>query len=126
MDNPVVVTDVESRYRLLSPGERTLAEAWIGDAWDILVSARPSLPDDLEDELVTESAVRRAICSMVIRKLQNPDGKLEERGDDYSFRRDSSTSSGELYASGTDLDAVTPASSGSRHHSVRLVAYGES
>lgn len=125
-DNPASVGDVESRFRLLTDAERVNAEAWLADAWSILTTHRPNLPDDLDDPAaVSESEVRRVVANMVVRKLQNPDGKLEEAGDDYRFRRDSAVSSGELYASERELEAVTPASEGRTRNSVRLVANRE-
>lgn len=127
MASPVSVADVEARFRLLTPSERTNAEAWIDDAWDILTTSRPALEDDIAADAVTLSTVRRVVSDMVIRKLQNPDGKIEERGDDYSFKRAPETASGTLYASDAELLAVTPAAtvSGRSRNSVRLVAHGE-
>lgn len=125
--NPVEVAHVEARFRTLSDSERVNAEAWISDSWDMLVGMRPDLPDDLDNNVVSESSVIRSICSMVIRRLMNPEGKSEESIDDYSYKRDPSTASGDLYVKQTELDAVTPAATGPRRrNSVRLVAYGES
>jgi hypothetical protein len=43
-------------------------------------------------------------CAMVLRVLNNPDGKYEESGDDYSYKRDSAVSTGALYLS--DAEAL--------------------
>ena len=127
MTNPVTVEHIAARFRPLSDQETVNAEAWIEDSWAILTEHRPTLDDDLDDSLVTESSVIRTVSAMVIRKLQNPDGKIEEAGDDYRFKRDDSTASGDLYVKGSELAAVTPSSStGRTTNSVRLVAYGES
>lgn len=126
-DNPVTVAHVEARFRSLSDSERVNAEAWIADSWAILLGHRPTLADDLEDLTVSENSVIRTICAMVIRRLMNPEGKSEESIDDYSYKRDPSTASGDLYVKSSELETVTPASTGPRsHRSVRLVAYGES
>lgn len=125
-DSPASVPDVEARFRPLSDSEKLNAEAWIADSWDILVGHRPDLPDQIDDA-VSASSVIRVICSMVIRRLQNPEGKSEESIDDYSYKRDPSTASGDLYVKNSELDSVTPSDTGPRRtNSVRLVAYGES
>lgn len=126
MDNPVTVEHVEARFRSLSDPERLNAEAWIEDAWEILTERRPELSDDLDAENVSVGSVVRTVCNMVIRKLQNPDGKSKESIDDYSFERDRSIASGDLYVKDSELFAVTPSSSRRITNSVRLVAYGES
>jgi hypothetical protein len=40
---------------------------------------------------------------MVLRVLSNPDGKLEEEGDDYRYRLDAARSTGALYVSDAEL-----------------------
>lgn len=126
MANPVLVAHVEARFRPLSELEAINAEAWIEDVWSILLEHRPDLETDLDDETITENAVIRVVSEAVIRKLQNPDGKIEERGDDYGFKRHESTADGRLYVPQVDLTAVTPDASRRTTNSVRLVAYGDS
>jgi hypothetical protein len=128
VDNPVDVGMVESRFRVLSDPERANAEAWLEDVWSMAQSRRPTLEDDIDADEVSLTEVQRVLANAVVRELQNPDGKLEERGDDYGFRRDSTTSSGELYLSDAEMGALTPAAAdgGRSRGSVRLVAHGES
>lgn len=123
-DNPVEVPHIEARFRTLSDNEKVNAEAWIADSWEILTSRRPSLSDDMDASTVSDNAVIRVISAMVIRRLQNPEGKSEESIDDYSYKRDPSTASGDLYVKNSEIDVVTPAVTGPRRtNSVRLVTY---
>lgn len=127
MVNPVQVADVAARFRLLQPGEIERVQAWLNDAWALVLSRRPLLETHVSDGLISEANVIRVIAGMVVRKCGNPEGKLEESIDDYSYRRDKATATGELYISPEELDDLTPvAVLGSKVRSVRLVAYGES
>lgn len=124
MPNPATVDDVEARWQPLSEQQTINASALLDDAWALLLSRRPALEDDITASTVSEENVIRVVCAIVLRVLRNPDGKLEERLDDYSYRRDSATSTGGLYVTPDELADITPGRRTQR--SVRLVAYGES
>jgi hypothetical protein len=49
-------------------------------------------------------------CAMVMRVLQNPEGKRSETIDDYSYTIDSARSAGELYMTENEVDSLTPVS----------------
>lgn len=123
MPNPVSTGDIEDRWRPLTDQETLNAEAFIDDAWWLLLSRRPSLEDQLADETVSEGNVVRVICAMVLRVLKNPNGLLQESIDDYTYRRDTLVSGGLLYVTSDELADVTPGRARSR--SVRLVAHGD-
>lgn len=123
MANPATVADIEARWRSLSTQQTTNAEALLDDAWAMLLSRRPTLEADITAGTVSEANVIRVICAMVLRVLRNPEGKLEETIDDYSYRRDSATSTGGLYITPDELADLTPGRAS--HRSVRLVAYGD-
>jgi len=126
MTNPATVVDLEDRWRPLSADERTVAQAVLDDAWHaVLLPLRPNLPVQVAGGSVSERTVRFVLCSMVLRVLRNPDGKVQESIDDYRYQRDASVSSGSLYVSPDELAMLTLAASRARSRSVRLVAYGE-
>ena len=123
MANPATTADIEARWRPLSAQETTNAEALLDDAWALLIARRPTLDADIAAETVSEANVIRVVVAMVLRVLRNPDGKLEEKIDDYSYRRDSATSTGGLYVTSDELADLTPGRR--RQRSVRLVVYGD-
>jgi hypothetical protein len=121
--NPAAVADIEARWRPLTDQEFTNAEAFLEDAWWMLLGRRPNLEAELTAETVNEGNVIRVLCAMVLRILKNPDGKLEEAIDDYRYRRDSLVSSGALHVTSDELADITPGRA--RRRSVRLVVYGD-
>lgn len=105
--NPASIADLESRsFRTLTANEKTVGGTLLGDAWAIVLSAKPNVADRLDKlpkDTVFESLVKQTLCAMVLRVLNNPDGKLEERQDDYQYRLDSAVSTGALYLSDAEL-----------------------
>lgn len=106
-ENPAQKTDLQARsFRTLSPAELDVGETLLGDAWAIVLAAKPSVADRLDaspPDLVFRSLVVQTLCAMVLRVLSNPDGKLEESQDDYRYRLDAAVSSGALYLSDAEL-----------------------
>lgn len=72
-----------------------LLETYIGDA-DAWIAADPNPPKRQQKFIL-------AVCRMVERVFKNPDGYSTETDGDYSYGRASVISSGEVYASRTDL-----------------------
>ena len=124
MDNPAGVDDIVARWRPLSDQETTNATAYLDDAWWMLTTRLPNLEADIENGVVEIANVKRVICAMVIRVLRNPDGKVQETIDDYSYRRATLIGSGVLTVTDDELADLTPGGY-RRTNSVRLVAYGE-
>ncbi len=123
MANPAIVADIEARWRPLDAQETTNAEAFLGDAWALLLSRRPNLEADITAATVSTDNVVRVVVAMVLRILKNPDGKLEESIDDYRYRRDALVASGTLHVTSDELADITP---GRVHRrSVRLVTHGD-
>lgn len=105
--NPADIGDLKARsFRTLTPTEESVGSTLLGDAWAIVLAAKPSVADRLDEtpkDAAFESLVIQTLCAMVLRVLQNPSGKLEERQDDYQYRLDSAVSSGALYLSDAEL-----------------------
>lgn len=106
-NNPATSADLQARsFRALSLDEVDVGETLLGDAWAIVLSAKPSVAERLDKSPVDEvfkSLVVQTLCAMVLRVLSNPSGKLEERQDDYQYRLDAAVSSGALYLSDAEL-----------------------
>lgn len=123
MPNPAFVVDIEARWRPLSAQEQINAEAFLDDAWWLLLDRRPNLEASLVDGSVSERNVVRVISAMVLRVLKNPEGLEEFAIDDFRGRRNSLVASGALHVTADELDVLT-AKRGSRR-SVRLVVHGD-
>lgn len=105
MVSPVEVSDLESRWRLLSDAETIVAQALLDDAWAVVLSRIPDV------ETRDGALVRAVLCAMVLRVMRNPDGKRQESIDDYSWTIDDTRSSGALYLSEQEMELLTPESS---------------
>jgi hypothetical protein len=107
MIGPATGTDLGSRsLRVLSAHELTVGATLLNDAWGIIVNRVPGIEARFAN--YPEGETLRALIiqvqtSMVLRVLYNPEGKLSETQDDYSYRLDSATSTGSLYLSDAEL-----------------------
>ena len=123
MANPVTVADLEARWRPLSAQETINADAFLGDAWALLLGRRPNIEADIAAGTVSTQDVVRVVSAMVLRVLKNPDGWADEAIDDWRGKRAAAVASGELYVSPSELADVTPGRATRR--SVRLVTHGD-
>lgn len=97
VDNPATPADLIARsLRTLSDQEQTVGATLLGDAWTIITTEVPSVPARITDDTF-KALVVQIECAMVLRVLNNPDGKLSEQIDDYTWRRDAAVSTGLLY-----------------------------
>lgn len=118
--NPAGVNDlIENSLRTLTDKEKTVGTRRLATAWGIILTHVPTVsarldeprPDGLPEGELSPADVLRGLvidvqCSMVLRFLNNPDGLLEEKGDDYEYRRDSATSTGELYITEREIELL--------------------
>ncbi len=123
MANPATIPDVEDRWRPLTTRENTNATAFLGDAWEELLSRRPNLEADIAAGTVRSGNVVRVVVAMVLRILKNPDGWDQESIDDWSGRRSALVADGILRVTDDELASITPGRA--LRHSVRLVNYGD-
>ena len=103
MANPVLISDLEARFRPLAGTEIAQAQALLDDAWVILLSRRPSLDAEIGDGSVRPDLVRAIVAAMVVRVLRNPNGVRQWSVDDYSETRDNSVAAGSLYVSDDEM-----------------------
>lgn len=106
-------TDVQERWRTLTDAESDVAAVIILDAEEILRSRIPDLDTRLADETLSTDLVIGVICRMVLRVMRNPDGKVSESIDDYTYRRSDAVADGSLYLSDVDANLLSPAGSSS-------------
>jgi hypothetical protein len=110
-EGPASVTDLIRRsLRPLTDVEQVWAAEKLEDAYAQLVAARPTIHTRLTDTAVPDGFLRLVIqvqCAMVLRVLNNPDGVLEESGDDYTRRLDATVSTGALYATDAELQLLS-------------------
>ncbi|KRC52132.1 hypothetical protein ASE16_03530 [Leifsonia sp. Root227] len=105
--NPASSDDLVSRsLRTLSAQEISVGATLLGDAWTILNTEIPTIAARVDVDIAFSNLVVQVECAMVLRVLNNPNGKLEEAVDDYSVRFDSAVSSGALYLTEVERDLL--------------------
>lgn len=100
------ISDVEAQWRPLQGGETTAATALLERVsalmrlhvadLDAQVAAKPDLA------LVASGVAVDA----VLRVLRNPDGKVSEQIDDYSYRRSDAVADGSLYLTDSEVALI--------------------
>lgn len=111
MTNPATSADLVARsLRTLTDQEKTVGTTLLEDAWNIIVSRVPSAETRLSDSGFDQrfsALVVQIECAMVLRVLNNPDGKRSESIDDYQYQLDQAVSTGALYLSDAEYDLLT-------------------
>ena len=113
--NPADHNDLQNRsLRTLSAQEVSVGSTLLEDAWAIVTTRIPGLPArlDANGSEGLRSVVVQVLCAMVLRVLNNPDGKFKEQIDDYSYQLDSAVSTGSLYLSDAEAGLLADMSSG--------------
>lgn len=109
-ESPATANDLANRsLRTLSTQELIVGSVLLDDAWNVIVSKVPSVGTRLDAtpaDLIFRALVVQVQCAMVLRVLNNPDGKLEEAGDDYRYRLDQAVSTGALYLSDAEASLL--------------------
>lgn len=95
--------DVAARWRPLSAAEQETAETLLTDVSGLIRSQVPTIDARLDAGTLDAGIVRMVAARSVIRSMQNPEGYRTESDGDYSYTRDESRTSGELYVSAADL-----------------------
>lgn len=112
--NPASSDDLVGRsLRTLSAQEISVGSTLLGDAWTILNTEIPTLAARIDADIAFTNLVVQVECAMVLRVLNNPNGKLEEAVDDYSVRFDAAVSSGALYLTDVERDLLGRGDGGS-------------
>lgn len=73
--------------RTLSGDELRQAEFFLKSVEAAIISRVPDMAARLASGAVAQELLESVIAGVVVRKLTNPDGKMSERIDDYSYQR---------------------------------------
>lgn len=106
------ITDVGNRLGrpITDAAEVAQVNAWLGDVEDIILRRIPDLAAQITAGTVAQATVVRVECQAVIRKIQNPDGKVAENVDDYGYRYNENVRRGELFLTDEEWADLTPES----------------
>ncbi|MGJ9505392.1 hypothetical protein ACX3T3_05495 [Actinotignum schaalii] len=98
------IVDVETRLgRGLVDGEVGQVNAWLADVAALITSRHP----DYTTRVAREIAVM-VECNAVIRKLNNPEGKQNERIDDYSYGLSSDAARTDIFLTEDEWRLLAP------------------
>lgn len=102
--------DVEIRLgrRIGADGEVDQVRAWLVDVQAMIQSRIPDIEDRVVSGLVSPAVVSAVIANAVIRKVKNPDGKQNERIDDYSYGLTAEAARGELFLTDDEWALLLP------------------
>lgn len=107
------VDDVATRLGrpITEPTEVAQVDAWLEDV-EILIRARvPTLDELVAAGTPTEPVVVMVESNAVVRMVRNPEGKTQERIDDYSWGLPADPKAGTLYLTDTEWSLLEPGSS---------------
>lgn len=116
------ITDVSTRLgRTISESaEIAQVNAWIADVEALILHRIPDLAQQIVDGNVLASAVKTVVCQSVIRKIKNPDGKQNERIDDYSYGLSQDAARVDLFITDDEWSMITPRGTSGAAFSIRL------
>lgn len=108
------ITDVSTRLGrpITDPSEVAQVEAWIGDIESLILARFPELNAAVDAGTPTAATVVMVESNAVIRKIRNPDGKQNERIDDYSYGLNEDARRGELFLTDEEWSLLIPRSTG--------------
>ena len=99
--------------RDFSTAESAQCQGFLDDAEGMILERIPDLIAKIAAGALGFATVARVERRAVRRVMLNPEGKKTERVDDYSYGRDDTTASGEVYISGEEWSwLITTLSSG--------------
>lgn len=106
--------------RTLTDPERVATQVWLDRATAEVRRRVKTVDDRIADGTLDSTLVAGVVVDMVLRVLRNPDGKVSESIDDYTFRRADSLAAGALYMTDGEMSLLSPAKS--RASSIKLYA----
>lgn len=98
------VADVSTRLGrpIDSPEEQAQVGAWLGDVESLIRLRVPNLDDRVAAGEIPPGTVVMIETNAVIRKMTNPDGKVSETIDDYTYRYNETARKGDLFLTDDD------------------------
>ena len=107
------VEDVSTRLGrpITDEAEVTQVTAWLGDIEALILARVPDLAARIAEGTLSNGTVVMIEANSVIRKIRNPEGKKNERIDDYSFSLNDANARGDLFLTDDEWDLLIPQSS---------------
>lgn len=107
------VQDVADRLGrpITEPAEVTQVTAWLGDVEVIIRDRIPDLDDLVAAGNPTQDTVVMVEANAVVRMVRNPEGKTQERIDDYSWGLPANPYAGSLYLTEVEWGLLEPGAS---------------
>jgi hypothetical protein len=96
--------------------------AWLEDTEALIRARIPDLDEQVTSGALDEELVVLVECNAVIRKIKNPDGKQNEKIDDYSYGLTAEAARGDLFLTDEEWDLLTPGS-GNGAWTIRPASY---
>lgn len=101
--------DVRDRLgRALTDSEAVSAGAYLSQASALVRHRFPTVDARITAGDLSAELVAGVVADAVVRVLRNPEGKVSEGVDDYSYRRSDATATGSLYLSAEEIALLTP------------------
>lgn len=91
-----------------SEQERAQIGSWIEQAEALIASRIPNLGALVTTGRLSADVVRMVVVWVVARKVKNPDGKQNERVDDYSYGLDENAKRGAIFLTDEEWDLLIP------------------
>lgn len=106
------VTDVQVRLGrpITSSAEIAQVTAWLTDVEALIKVRIPDLDQRVVTGQIDESIVSLVEAQVVVRKVKNPDGKQNERIDDYSYGLNTDAARGDLFLTDEEWALLLPVS----------------
>ncbi|WP_423058702.1 Gp19/Gp15/Gp42 family protein [Brevibacterium linens] len=117
------LNDVQTRLGrpITDAAEVDQVNAWISDVEATIQSRIEDLPERVVSDSVYAALVKKIVAQIVGRKVKNPDGKQNERIDDYSYGLGSEAARADLKPTEDEWEELAPGTSaGSEAFTIRM------
>lgn len=112
MAGPATIQDlIDSSLETFTANELRVAAKKLDNAYNQILSQvenGEARLNGVDFDATFQALVVEVQVAAVLRFLKNPDGKYEESGDDYSFKRDATLATGEVYITDSELARLAP------------------
>lgn len=107
-----VLADVATRLGrpITDANEVAQVNAWLGDVEALILARIPGLAAGVAGGVPSEAVVKMVEANAVVRKVKNPDGKQNERIDDYSYGLNADAARGDLFLTDAEWALLEPGS----------------
>jgi len=107
------VEDVSKRLGrpITAQAEIDQVNAWLADVEQIILARIPDLDERVTEGQPPSGVVVMVEANAVVRKVRNPEGKQNERIDDYSYGLNADAARGELFLTDDEWNLLLPGGS---------------